>query len=698
MIQLTILLIFATIFVKQTGAAGSPDESTRFLNKIHKAFPPIDKINRFVEDTTVSPTLTVTLYFSSKHCQNCLPRADMLLELYDRYRDQVRFARFDCDRIADEPNFGGSTQCKKDYYHNLPNVYFFVPKVNAYFPYHPMSFDKPEEIYPSRDPSKLDMMLQHYMPVFSKKIKNMDDMNHFMDHFARANRTIFFSNQEQPPSYFKGMTSFFKDRLEFAYVMPDAFEVQEFFNITTTPRWIVLKADTTVKFDVRRYLGKRTFSNLRTYLSVFAEEEHIDRKNEDLDKPLTERMNHLKLGLDKVDADPRDLRSSIDYPNQIVILHIRDLLSLDYPNLVSFQKIYGPELVKVVEFRTDTLNKKRFVKKLFPEIEERPFLVMYPFGDLQHKIENKRVFASWDSFDNLSDHASDLLEDRTIGTTPHSIEVETSTAFRNQKGVMLLLHQNETISMGYRWLSNSDYYTSQIKFLTMKNPPPGFLESVGVKRIPTVIFIYPKLEDFFYDGSENLQVTEFGAIFQLQYLKSFADDMITRQVSLLKDIPEIVDQTSFNETCESEKACLLFLVNKPKEIENEDWEDRVNDMKVLRKHARKQYNVAYIDMSCFSYLANGLNLESRQMPTMMVYKAGRIIISDRKMSSVSGKLMIEKGVKDLANEKISTEKKINIWMNECQVRQDEEDEEELQRKKTYKVGKSEYKENKNSDL
>ena len=48
----------------------------------------------------------------------------------------------------------------------------------------------------------------------------------------------------------------------------------------------------------------------------------------------------MNYELQKDDADPGDIRGSINYPNEIVILHVRDILTMDYPNLASFQKLY----------------------------------------------------------------------------------------------------------------------------------------------------------------------------------------------------------------------------------------------------------------------------------------------------------------------------------------------------------------------
>lgn len=232
-------------------------------------------------------------------------------------------------------------QCEENYPNKLPNVYFFTPEDIAYYPYDPQPFKKRKMIPTNRDPNLLDKMIYDYMPTFAKKIQNMDDLNRFMDEFDAINRTIFFSNEDEPPRYFKGLTSYFKDKLEFGFVTKDAFEVFSYFNQTTKPRWIVLKKNGPVGYTIRKYIGKRNFNDLRDYLKVFAEKEAKDRKGTNYKKKLRERASHLKHTLQYQDFDFYHFERNLNYPDEIVFLHVTDSLSMDYPNLNIFQKHYG---------------------------------------------------------------------------------------------------------------------------------------------------------------------------------------------------------------------------------------------------------------------------------------------------------------------------------------------------------------------
>lgn len=241
-----------------------------------------------------------------------------------------------CGTLKTKNKLSSVPQCKENYPDKLPNVYFFTPEDIAYYPYDPKPFQKRKMIPENRDPNMLDEMIARYMPTFAKKISNMDDLNTFMNEFDAINRTLYFANEDEPPRYFKGLTSYFKDKLEFGYVTKDAFEVFAYFNQTAKPRWAVLKKNGVVGYVTRNYIGKRTFNDLRDYLKVFAENKAKDRRGTNYKKSLRERASHLGHTLEYQDFDFYDFDRNLDYPDELVFLHVTDTLSMDYPNLNIF--------------------------------------------------------------------------------------------------------------------------------------------------------------------------------------------------------------------------------------------------------------------------------------------------------------------------------------------------------------------------
>jgi len=276
---------------------------------------------------------------------------------------------------------------------------------------------------------------------------------------------------------------------------------------------------------------------------------------------------------------------------------------------------------------------------MFPSNTNRPFLVVYPFGNVEFKIKNKRIFGAWDSFDQLTKHLSTILGDDTIRINEMALETEIGIAFNEKKGALVLIHDQKISSMSFRVLARSAQYSDFFRFIVIKDPSSKFLESMNIEKIPKLVFLYPKMEDFINDGTEPTQLIEYGGRFHFESIKEFLDAMIKEQVRFLKDIPEIQSQAQFEANC-SGKSCLMFIIDKKKDMIDEDWDDRVSDMKVLRKLALLQdstISVVFINLICFPYLTESLRFSIRDIPLLGLYKDSMFIRAKYRMNSITGK-------------------------------------------------------------
>lgn len=171
--------------------------------------------------------LIVLIYFSKNKCLQCAQRERVLEEVIERFHPQVDFWRYNCDEEFDR----GQSQddlattgrykvdsCQKNYPDRLPTVSFLVPDMNVYYPYDPNSFQQPLYEPDFSDPNSLADMIASYMPVYAKRIKNIEDANNFVEKFGHLSKALYFVNSEEIPIYFKGLTAVFKDKLEVVHV------------------------------------------------------------------------------------------------------------------------------------------------------------------------------------------------------------------------------------------------------------------------------------------------------------------------------------------------------------------------------------------------------------------------------------------------------------------------------------------------
>jgi hypothetical protein len=300
----------------------------------------------FEQEAKRTRSLIVISYFSKKKCLQCERREDVLEDMVDSFKHQVEFYRFNCDaemEAEDTPSRAKIHECHKNYPDKLPSIHFKTPENEAYYPYNPITFAEPPFEPEYSDPAALSQMIASFMPVYAKKITSMSDANDFVEKFGQLNKTLYFAESDQAPTYFKGLSSYFKDRLEFGLVSPDAHEVVEYFNVTSRPRWLVIKIRDAVKMEKRTYRGSLAFEDLRTYLSLFAAKEPIDREVNARVGERRIRDQVLKRG-SEVRAEEfnyNDFASNFNYRDDVQIVHVTDTMSLNYPNLVIFQNFYG---------------------------------------------------------------------------------------------------------------------------------------------------------------------------------------------------------------------------------------------------------------------------------------------------------------------------------------------------------------------
>lgn len=113
--------------------------------------------------------------------------------------------------------------------------------------------------------------------------------------------------------------------------------------MTSRPRWAVVKIKNSVFMEKRQYKGRLSYSDLSNYLSLFASKNETDRTQmTDIGtKKIRDSVlkNGSKVNVQEINYD--QFRSNFNYTEDIIILHVTDTFSMNYPNLHTFQTFYG---------------------------------------------------------------------------------------------------------------------------------------------------------------------------------------------------------------------------------------------------------------------------------------------------------------------------------------------------------------------
>lgn len=413
-----LLLLVGFVKVEENSAPIDPEKTIYydFLKRFGTRIKEIRNHETFKKDIKYSKPLIVNIYYSKQQCTHCEQREEVIEEVIDRFRGMVEFNKYDCDQEFvpdfDELNFAHVRECFDNPRDRMPVFYFRVPEEGVYYPYNVLSFREPVVEPDITNPDSLAQTIVSYMPVYAMRIKNIQDANTFVEKFGALNKTLYFATDNEIPTYFKALSTIYKDKLEFAFVEPDAYEVIEYFNVTSRPKWVVVRLTNPVYMTTRKYTGNLTFASLKDYLHLFAAENETDRTQNKGMGTTPMRDNLLNQGLSKLRAKEFDFdnyKNNFEDPNEIVIVHITDAFAMNYPNLIVFQNFYG-SIATIRDASINTIPRKRVFKKRFPN-EHKPFICLYPPGDYNYKVKNRVCMGAHHTLENLIESVSDMIPD-----------------------------------------------------------------------------------------------------------------------------------------------------------------------------------------------------------------------------------------------------------------------------------------------
>lgn len=582
---------------------------------------------KFTSDVKYTKMLSIIVYFSRKKCLQCEHREQILDSVVDKYYKQVEFYRYNCDLdeiLAKEDETKTPVDaCKNTPLDQLPTVSFRLPEDNVYFPYDPITFQPLSMEGDLTTPEALDTQINHYMPIFAKKIKNIEDNTWFVERFGHLDKVLYFSlDSENTPGYFKGLSAYFKDKLEFAIVSPDAYEVLEYYNITTKPKWVVIKVKNTVFMDVRRYQGELTFSGLRAYLEAIAPKQEINRNDQqDIGKtPLRDQV--MKGGMSKlkgaIEFDYDNLLANLDHPDEVVIIHVTDTLSMNYPNLLILQQFYG-NLTRVYNFNVNNAAKKRVFRKYFPD-EHKPYLLVCPRGNKTYKWKHREVHGAHSTVEELTETISQMIPDTVEKIMSHEMENRVISSLHEGKLALVVFHDQQEVSMGLRKLALLPKYKQHFNFYQMVKPPPERLRELKIKKLSKLVMFLP---DLIYLVESEAQVpidsVHYEAKFIVDPLAEFLNNMIHQHARYLVPPPVVSSELQLLQACD-QPLCLLLLLNLKSDIRSESTQDRLNDIAILRKFAGGRAASVILDVGCFVSSIDTFRAKAVGTPSIIVLK------------------------------------------------------------------------------
>lgn len=635
----------------------------------------IPNMSTYVKDNKFNRLLHVVIFYSKSKCYKCNQKEYVLEEVIDRFSKQVDFYRYNCDLEHEEDwdETERTPECDDNYPHTLPRINFKEPLEGTYYPYNPIPFEKPIETQDTENPNDLAETIEKYMPVYAKIIKNMEDSNTFVEKYGELNRAFYFTSSEEIPTYFKALSAKYKDKMEFALVKPDAYDVLEYFNITSKPRWMVTKLKDQVGFEKRVYHGDLTFEDLDRYLDLFAKKEAVDRTNqgglgkEDL-RDIISKKGKTNVKVDR-EFDFDTFKNNFREKDQVHIVHVIDPLTMNYPNLVIFQKFYG-NLATVIQLNANTLQKKRILKKKLPQ-SHRPYIIVYPPGNHSEKMQGARVLGASHTIEDLLGALDDFLPREVQPIQSVQLQPFILKSLHERKVAVVLFHDQPHISLGLRRLASLSPFKERFNFYQMRDPPASLLQELEISKLSKLMAFIPD-PALLLEPTADVPVEKlpFERKFIFDKLKKYLEEVWEEYGRFLADVPEFTTEYDFKTQCVQSKRdlCLIFILDRAREELNESFLDRMNDMITLHAYTNGVMVPGYFDIGCFPELADTFRFDPKKLvPLMVVYnkKEKTFIRAENRLNAFDGQELLRKIGLGHMKEHFRPLSEVRLGINRC---------------------------------
>lgn len=179
----------------------------------------IENFRQIQEVISSSDNLVALFFYNTYDCQKC-QQSEMTI---DRFSDDlvglVKFYHIDCDKIWDEADMQERFPiCNPRNIKELPQLVFYSPpivRLNA-----EGNFNQPKEhVYTGEVSVKaIAKFAKEILPSFRDILRSQTDLTSFLNYREIPNKVILFTDREETPTLFRGLTAIYRDKLHVIYL------------------------------------------------------------------------------------------------------------------------------------------------------------------------------------------------------------------------------------------------------------------------------------------------------------------------------------------------------------------------------------------------------------------------------------------------------------------------------------------------
>eukprot|EP00347_Sterkiella_histriomuscorum_P011459 403372372 len=506
---------------------------------------------------------------------------------------------------------------------------------------------------------KVKSFILSNLPDYSTKIETIAQLEAFADNKddLEVNKVILFSNKTKTPPIYKALTTYFRDRVRFAFVQAENKDIVALYKEDGIgekfPSILVLKSfdiDANSTIDkIEKILYKKKdikFEELKDFFNQYArygkkealesakqssssssssEEESetktSSKKDRRAKKPYAELYDYRQFNSKILEQEKAALVFYITSQNVTQDVQLFDKI---------FAAVNGPLNVGVFYINQsapdyqEVYNKLKLGKK-FPQLR---FYKNNLFGEDKNaksfEIYIKKLAQITEEIHENIDHDVKEVSEKIFNN------LAVSSAVEEKKNVIVYFYNDERMSLHFKALSGVKYLHDDFVFMSVFDPSQEMLQQFQIQQLPAVAGILKALGD---DTTQARQFTYGGPISYEDILKNLLhlegkEDDYQQKVKLQsktrdRKFEEITNQYKFQQNClDKGKGCAIAFLsgNSQQDYEVRNHKEYLETLEQLEKDAKSlPLYYMWVNASCHSYMLEKFEITPMFIPTVIFY-------------------------------------------------------------------------------
>lgn len=495
------LFIILNLLFLTTSQESSPENPNQNKIDIDKADPnnPFEKILSIrlrhiegLEKVLNETDLTYMAYFFVKDSENSKKGAEFLSKIAEKLDFLAGILLIDCEDFQPKE----IEYCQKDPQakDGFPKMVIFKPPEYRINPYTREKVFHSEIVYDKKEVSEASIYNFITSHILDKSVKlNTENIDNFLNNMV-FNKVLLFTDKTQTPLLFRGLSSFYYDRLLFGVVDRDQTALLKRFKIKNFPTLLTyVTQEENLYLDEPRiepYKGNINSRSIVMSINKFALPEKLYLKT--VNKDRIEEIKY-KTGFKKVNKnDYMEFLEKFKSKRFLIYFSESDHITED----VRILNKQANGFFSFIQFDCSGDNaefcKSTFKIKALPEL-----LLVHKSVYNENKLETTDLEKRLEKTVKLSLDYKEIVNE-IINEFPSEIKDANPQNFGHLisnshlgKRIPIIYFHNDQVPIGLHLLALDPVYKKYIDFIQFESPTQNILKNFQFKTLPATIFMIP---------------------------------------------------------------------------------------------------------------------------------------------------------------------------------------------------------------